>query len=426
MLLNEAKGSSLESFYERVPDMLKGFVELVYDLNNHPSIRLMESLIYRFYYTDNHQEIALSKIDGDFRKFVFSTPRVRQDDEIYLQIPFSDQRWDVFFKHRQYPCELQDLIKLLDITDHQAPLFESFFTTDIPKQNDDRNYQGDGVRIRYFGHACVLVETASTSILFDPVISYAVENNIPRYSFDDLPDSIDYVVITHSHLDHVMFETLLQLRHKVRNIVFPSNQKGTLADPSLKLILKHVGFGSLLEMDELETIKFTDGEILTIPFLGEHCDLNIRTKLSYCVNIRGKRLLFAADSNNLAENLYDHIFNITGPIEMLFIGMECEGAPLTWVYGALLTNQLSREFDRSRTLCGSNCSKAWSIIQKLKCKQVYVYAMGQEPWLNHVMGLNYSPDSPQIIESDNLISMCRKNDIESERLFGKKEWLINI
>jgi L-ascorbate metabolism protein UlaG (beta-lactamase superfamily) len=423
MLLNEGKGGSLENLYDRIPPMLKGMVELVYDLNNHPSIRLIEPLFYKSYYADDYQELALGHVDSDFRKFVFSTPRLSQADEVYLKTPFSDKRLDTLFVHKQIPCNLDEMIELLNISEEQQDLFRTFFTSTPPTQNLDRNYEGDGIRIRYFGHACILLETKSTSILFDPVISYEVNNDIPRYTFSDLPDQIDYVVITHTHLDHVMFETLLQLRHKVSNIVFPSSQKGGLADPSMKLILKHTGFTSLKQLGEFESIEFEDGEILGLPFLGEHCDLNIQSKLSYCVNLKGKKFVLAADSNNLAQPLYDHISDITGAIDMLFLGMECEGAPLTWTYGPLLTNPLSRAFDQSRTLSGSDFLKAWSITEKLKCKHAYVYAMGQEPWLNHVMALNYSPTSKQIVESDKFVAECLANGIESERLFGKKEWI---
>jgi hypothetical protein len=41
-LLREARGYSLESAYQEVPDILKGYVELVYDLNNQPSVRFIE------------------------------------------------------------------------------------------------------------------------------------------------------------------------------------------------------------------------------------------------------------------------------------------------------------------------------------------------------------------------------------------------
>ena len=426
MILNEGKGGSLESLYSRIPSMLKGCVELGYDLNNHPSIRLIEAFLYKSYYTDQYQEIALGNVNSDFRKFVFSTPRIHQDDEVYLKLPFSDNRLDTLFRHTKEPCELKDIIKLFNIEESQHKLFQSFFTTESPKPHPDNNYKGKGIRIRYFGHACILIETESTSILFDPVISYEISNDIPRYSFADLPDNIDYVIITHSHLDHIMFETLLQLRHKICHIVLPSNQKGGLADPSLKLILKNIGFTSLLELSELETIDFKDGDILALPFLGEHCDLNIQSKLSYCVSIKGKKFMLAADSNNLDPSIYDHIFDFTGSIDMLFLGMECEGAPLTWTYGPLLTNPLSRANDNSRTLSGSDFNKAWSIVEKLKCKHAYVYAMGQEPWLNHVMALSYSPESKQIVESNKFVAMCLANGIESERLFGQKKWLIDV
>jgi L-ascorbate metabolism protein UlaG (beta-lactamase superfamily) len=423
MLQNE-KGASLEEHYKRLPALLRGFVELVYDLNSHPSLRLIEPFIYKAYYDNSYQEIALSNVTTDFRKFVLSTPRLDQEDEVYLNVPFSDSRLDYLFRLKQESAELPEILDLFSVPDTKQPLFKSFFTTTSPIQKEDRNYYGEGIRIRYFGHACVLVQTKSVSILFDPVISYSINNDIPRYSFEDLPDQIDFAIITHNHQDHLMFETLLQLRHKIRHIVVPTNQKGALADPSIKTILEHVGFSSCIELSELGKLSIENGEIMALPFLGEHSDLNIQSKLSYFVKLNGKKLIFAADSNNLDEFIYSHVFEFTGNIDMLFLGMECEGAPLTWLYGPLLTTPLNRSFDRSRTLSGSNFEKAWSIVEKLKCTHAYVYAMGQEPWLNYVMALNYSPDSTQILESNKFIDKCLANGIESERLYGKKEWII--
>src|ERR1044071_8595660 len=44
MLMKEAKGYSLEGLYDHVPPILKGYVELVYDLNNQPSALFIEGL----------------------------------------------------------------------------------------------------------------------------------------------------------------------------------------------------------------------------------------------------------------------------------------------------------------------------------------------------------------------------------------------
>ena len=422
----EAQGDSLESYYDRIPIPLKGLIELVYDLNNHPSIRLIEPLIYKKYYSSQNQRISLSETNSDFRKFVLSTPRIDQEDEIYLNIPFSDPKLDRLFKMKGEPQSLEEIQALLEIPESKQFLFQSFFTTTTPKIADDRNYQGTGIRLRYFGHACILVQTKSVSILFDPVISYPIQTNeVPRYTFYDLPDHIDYVVITHNHQDHIMFETLLQLRHKIGSIVFPANHVGALEDPSIKLILKHTGFASLIELKEMETITIKDGEIMALPFLGEHSDLNIQSKVSYRIKLKDRQFLFAVDSNNLDSSLYEHIFNYIGSIDMLFLGMECDGAPLTWLYGPLLSTPLKRTHDRNRTLSGSNFEKAWKIVEKSNCKAAYIYAMGQEPWLSYMMALKYSPDSIQIVESDKLIQKCKDNNIASERLFGRKEWVIS-
>jgi hypothetical protein len=141
--------------------------------------------------------------------------------------------------------------------------------------------------------------------------------------------------------------------------------------------------------------------------------------------LKEKKFFFAADSNNLDSCLYDHIFDYTGAIDMLFLGMECDGAPLSWLYGPLLSNPLKRNYDRNRTLSGSSFEKAWKITEKLRCKHAYVYAMGQEPWLSYIMALQYTGDSPQIVESNKFVEACKERGIVSERLFGKREWVVS-
>jgi hypothetical protein len=101
--------------------------------------------------------------------------------------------------------------------------------------------------------------------------------------------------------------------------------------------------------------------------------------------------------------------------------MECDGAPLSWLYGPLLSRRMERAQDESRRLSGSNYAQAIEIVNMLKCKEVFVYAMGQEPWLNHVMSLKYMPESNPIVQSNKLIDTCRERGMLAERLFGERE-----
>jgi L-ascorbate metabolism protein UlaG (beta-lactamase superfamily) len=423
MLRAKAVGYGVEELYAEVPPCLQGFVEIVYDLNNQPSFRLIEPLLYRSaLYDDSLQTVMLAEITGDDRPFVFSTPRVDKGNAVQLQIPFAAGCYDHLFRMKREPATFTAIRDLFELTDKDAAVFRAFFTNEPPRSYAD--YRGPGARWRYFGHACILVEAGGTSVLLDPVLSYTYESDISRYTYDDLPEFIDFVLITHNHQDHVLFETLLQLRHRIRTIVVPRNGGGALQDPSLRLLLRQCGFLNVIELPEMEEINFPNGSITAVPFLGEHADLNVLTKAAYRVRLANHRLLFLADSCNISPKLYEHIHCALGDADVIFLGMECDGAPLSWLYGPLLTQKLERSKDQSRRLAGSNYDRAMAMVERLKCKEVYVYAMGQEPWLKHVMGIRYTEKSNPIIESNRLVETCRARGIKAERLFGEREILL--
>ena len=423
LLESEGDGNSLEPLYAKMPECLRGYVELVYDLNNHASVRFIEGLLYRSrFYTESSQSVRLSLVERDERPFALSTPVLGGDGSLQLRLPFSSAQLDELFKMKDAPQTLGYAEELLGIGPDGHETFSTFFTDEAPPPPP--KYDGDGVRVRYYGHACVLIETRDVTILTDPVISYKYDGGIPRYTFADLPESIDYVLITHNHQDHCMFETLLQLRHRVRNIIVPKNNGGGLADPSLKLILQQIGFRGVREVDEMESVECEGGQITGLPFLGEHADLNIRTKLAYLVSLHGRSVLCAADSNNIDPKLYEHLHEIIGDVDIAFLGMECDGGPLSWLYGPLLTKALARKVDQSRRLNGSNYERGINIIGRLGSKQVYVYAMGQEPWLTFLTSIQYTEESRPIVDSNRLVEDCRGRALEAERLFGHKEVFI--
>lgn len=410
-LLATANGSSLEELYKKVPDILQGYVELTYDLNNRASPRFFESLLYRSpHYREASQSLSFRLLKGDARPYVFSTPRLDSDkDTLHVHLPFRHEAIDRLYAMRRTPGSVEAIREELGIGAKDAELFSTFFTDQAPRPAP--RYDGDGVRVRYFGHACVLIETREVSILTDPVVSYDFPSDLPRYTHADLPEKIDYVVITHGHADHLMFEPLLQLRQKVGTVVVPASNGGALADPSLKLMLKALGFKNVVALAELDSIELPDGAITGVPFIGEHADLNIQAKIAHLVQLKGRSMLMAADSNALEPRLYDHVHAAVGDIDVLFLGMESEGGPLSWMYGPLLPAPLPRKMDQSRRLNGSNAERAIEIARRINPKQVHIYAMGREPWMGHVMAMGYHENSPQLVESRKLLAWCQERGI---------------
>ena len=423
-LLSEAKGHGLKELYDKVPDELKGYVELGYDLNNNPSVRYLEGLLYTSdLYQPSRQTCALSILDQDDRAFALSTPRFPDERNLHYEIPFASDAYDRLFRMRETPGSLEDIPEFIPEDEKAREYFMTFFTEEAPVLTGrDRDQLGDQVRVKYCGHATVLLESKDVSIMSDALISYHIQDHsVPRYSYRDLPEFLDYVILTHSHQDHVMFETLLQLRHKIGTILVPKSNGGTMQDPSLKLILRQVGFKNVVELDEMESIEVPGGRITGLPFFGEHGDLHIRSKIAFHVQLNDKSAIFAADSNNLAPQMYDHIHKVIGKIDTIFLGMECQGAPLSWLYGPLLTKPLERKMDQSRRFDGSDCEKGMTMIKSLTPSSVFIYAMGQEPWLTFVSSIKYTPESKPIVESDRLVQLCRQDGLEAERLFGCKE-----
>lgn len=415
------RGFSLEPLYKEVPEILKGYVELIYDLNNNASFRLFEALLYKSeFYNKEAQSIALWETNNDERPFCLSTPRLDENYVLHLPIPLDHIGIDALSRMKRTPASLQYISGILGIKEDDRELFSSFFTEQAPPAY--KKYNGSKARMRYFGHASILIETNELSILVDPVISYyGYDSSVAHFSDIDIPDVIDYVLITHNHQDHILLETLLSLRHKIKNIIVPATNSGALQDPSLKLFFKNIGFKSVIEIDEMEEIIFENCAITGIPFTGEHSDLNVRAKTCFHVAINQFSFLFVADSRIIESKIYEHVHKAIGNIDVIFLGMECDGAPLSWLYGPLLTEELTRDKDQSRRLAGSDFQKGITLVNIFNPKEVYVYAMGQEPWLEFISSIKYTEESNPIIQSNCLVEECRSRKIISERLFGEKE-----
>jgi L-ascorbate metabolism protein UlaG (beta-lactamase superfamily) len=438
-LLESMTGNALEPLYHAVPAALRGLVELEYDRHNRARGRLYERLLYADALADPSGQclrLVRSDRDGD-RPFAFSTPRlpVAQDADtagggawegaVELDVPFATPALDTLFRARSEPVDPDALAEELGLDASTRPRFRELFTTTPPRTPGDREGSPTGhgrVRVTYLGHACVLFEDDDVSILVDPVIPYDHESDVPRLSFADLPDRIDYVLITHAHHDHVLPETLLQIRHKVGTVIVPGNDGGGLMDPSLRLVVEHLGFPDVREVRELDVVNLPNGAITAIPFVGEHHDLAIRSKSTYHIRLGGRTVLVGADTANVNPAVYDRVHDLVGDIDVLFLGMECEGAPASWVYGPYFAHPLDRDHDQSRRGRASTCQEALDVVERFSSSEVYVYAMGEEPWLYPLLGIPYTDESLAIREAKRLVETCHTRGRHAERLYGAKRW----
>ena len=64
-------------------------------------------------------------------------------------------------------------------------------------------------------------------------------------------------------------------------------------------------------------------------------------------------------------------------------------------------------------------------MEELGARRFYSYGMGQEPWLDHILALGLSDDSPQVREAEALLMKARSRSFAAaERLFGKDEFFL--
>ncbi|HZN92279.1 MAG TPA: MBL fold metallo-hydrolase, partial [Myxococcales bacterium] len=369
---------------------------------------------------DGREELALSRVSGDDRPFLMSTPRLDSSGDLFLSLPFGSEAARALCGAREHPVTAAQLDEWCGAQrsrrTHPREALEALFTAEAPPPRGDPPARG----LQYVGHACVLVSTGRENLLFDPLVGYRFPGQSPRFTMRDLPEAIDCAVVTHAHRDHYVLETLLQLRSRVRKLVVPRSNAGDLLDPSLELISRRLGFGDVVGLQPFDTLELESCRLRALPFLGEHGDLDLRSRVGYRLELEGASVMFLADSNNLDPQLYEHLRDLHGPADTAFIGMECEGAPVSWAYGPLLFGTVTRSMDQARRTGGSDAARALKVLQALGCRRVFVYAMALEPWMGMFGGAPCDESSPQMREVRRLLAECASHGIHAELLDGSK------
>ncbi|OIK02511.1 polyketide synthase [Streptomyces sp. MUSC 14] len=420
-ILPRHQGESLDPVYQVLPPALAGRVEVFYGRDNRtPDYRFIEPLMYASeYYDESWQQVRFGPVEQDAREFALTTPVLEYTPEhLLVDVPLNSPLLDTVFRGGLTEAELAALAARFGLTGERAALFTSYFEPVRAPGPEPAATPGDDDVLEYVGHACVFARYRGTTFLVDPVLSYSgypggAEN---RFTFADLPERIDHLLITHNHQDHMLFETLLRIRHRVGRVLIPKSSNASLVDPGLGGILRRLGFTDVVEVDDLETLRCGSAEVVALPFLGEHGDLRIRSKTGWLIRFGEHSVLFAADSTNISPTMYAKVTELIGRVDTVFIGMESIGAAASWIYGPLYGEPLDRRTDQSRRLNGSNFPQAKEIVDALRPDEVYVYAMGLEPWMGVVMAIDYDENHPAIVDSDLLVRHVRDKGATAERL----------
>ncbi len=418
LLAEEAKGYSLEALYKRVPNPARGFVELVYDLYDNPSARIIEGLMFESrYHEPARQSLRLTRSDPDHRPLGLTTPRLVDANELSVHLPFSSKALDALYAARHTAVSAADLAQTLGLDAQGKERLASLLTAEKPSPRA----AATGPRVRYFGHGCVLIEDGTSAVLVDPVISTAAKSGPPRLTFADLPEQLDAVLVTESHPDHFVMETLLELRHRTKTFIVPRSNGGSLCDPSLKLILEHAGFSNVREVRELDDVQVGKALVTPLPFLGKHGDLDVRSKLGYSVRLAGKHVVLLSETNNLAPTIYKNIATLLGqPADVLMVGTG-SGGPMSWLYGPLFVRPIVRKNDLARRTDASDGERALALTETFGAKNVLVYSLGTEPWLGHLVPGAPPEGSKPLAEADKLVASCQARGVPAERLHLSKD-----
>lgn len=185
----------------------------------------------------------------------------------------------------------------------------------------------------WFGHSSYYLQLNGKKILVDPVLGGSASpvrfttlafTGTDVYTTDDIPP-IDYLFITHDHWDHLDYETILKMKHKVGKII---TGLGTGAH------LEHWGFdtGMIIEKDWNESAILDPGFIVNFSparhFSGRGFSRNGSLWMSFVFTTPGKKIYIGGDSGY--DTHFAKIGNDHGPFDLVIL--ECGQYNEYWKY----------------------------------------------------------------------------------------------
>ena len=199
----------------------------------------------------------------------------------------------------------------------------------------------DQASIVWFGHSSYLLKIAGTHILVDPVFSGNASpvsffakafpgSNV--YGVDQMPATLEAVLLTHDHYDHLDYKTILQLKDR-------TNHFYTSLGVGAHLEFWGVDPSRITELDWWESCRMESGFTLTATparhFSGRSLKRGAATWSSFVLEAPGYKLFLGGDSGY--EQHFKAIGDRFGPFDLAIL--ECGQYGKNWPFIHMLPEQ---------------------------------------------------------------------------------------
>ncbi|MFF3554849.1 MBL fold metallo-hydrolase [Streptomyces tsukubensis] len=315
-------------------------------------------------------------------------------------------------RRSQVPSALDSLRTALELDDAQAERLALLLRAHASPAPHRRPEAGG--RIRYFGNACLALQTPEGAVVTDPFLS-TDGNGTGRYTLDDLPDFIDLVLVTHGHHGRIVLETLLQLRGRIGAVVAPRSSRSAPGEPSTGLFLSRLGF-PVVEAGEYDEFGFPGGRVVATPFPGTG------GRSAYWVELAGRSAFIGTDAYGDDPEPCRRIRHRLGAADYAFLAMDPGGTPPARHYEALMAKLGLARPDTPRTPPGPSAEQAAAVTAELGAAETYVYAAGDEPWPGHTTAAPSHGDPYRAPRIQHFTRWCADRGITAGHLFHQHEW----
>lgn len=209
-------------------------------------------------------------------------------------------------------------------------------------KTDLSNFKDSINSIVWFGHSSYLLNIEGKVVLVDPVLSgYAspvnfigknfIGSNI--YSPQELP-SIDLLLITHDHYDHLDYETMIKIKDKVKLVVTGLGVGAHLEHWGYQpQIIKELDWWNKFEIDSLEIVSTPARH-----FSGRKFKRNQTIWTSFVIKTNGINLFIGGDSGY--DMHFKQIGDQYGPFDLAIL--ECGQFNERWPYIHMFPEQTAQ------------------------------------------------------------------------------------